>query len=248
MALKTTRDVNKLVLGLAGGGIAIGLGLAFLMELLLDRSVKRAVEVEKLSRLSNPALDSLSEWAPPPASRLAARRKAIVLRPNGNSHAAPWESDHFIRSYSEAIRDRLVLYFEFNRMHHKPKLVAVTGCSEGAGASTLAAGLAAALSETGDGKVLLVDMNVSRPEVQSFFQGAPACSLTEALTGEPAQAGENLYLATATSPDTTAAPAHPEKILRLDAAPESKRVRLHYFRHAAIQSDEHHPSHGAIHG
>ena len=50
--------------------------------------------------------------------------------------------------------------FPANRMTHKPKLVAVTDCSRRAGASTLAGGLAAALSETGDGKVLLVDMNV----------------------------------------------------------------------------------------
>jgi Mrp family chromosome partitioning ATPase len=42
-------------------------------------------------------------------------------------------------------------------MTHKPKLVAVTGCSIGAGASTIAAGLAAALSEMCEGKVLLVD-------------------------------------------------------------------------------------------
>jgi Mrp family chromosome partitioning ATPase len=42
-------------------------------------------------------------------------------------------------------------------MTHKPKLVGLTGCSAGAGASTIAAGLAAALSEMCDGKVLLVD-------------------------------------------------------------------------------------------
>jgi Flp pilus assembly CpaE family ATPase len=43
---------------------------------------------------------------------------------------------------------------------HKPKLVGVTGMSEEGGTSTLAAGLAASLSETNDGKVLLVDVNL----------------------------------------------------------------------------------------
>ena len=100
--------------------------------------------------------------------------------------------------FAETIRDRLILSFELNGVNHKPKLVAVTGCPEGAGTSTISAGIAAALSETGDGKVLLVDMNVGRPEVHPFFQGAPACSLAEALVGAPAPAGENLYLAVAT--------------------------------------------------
>jgi uncharacterized protein involved in exopolysaccharide biosynthesis/Mrp family chromosome partitioning ATPase len=202
IAFKTTRNLKKVVLGLAGGGIGLGLGLAFLIELLLDRSVRRPVEFEPLigipPMLSIPYLNGRN----PLRLRWPTGSKSIVsFRGNGHSPGAPWESDHFIRPYSEAIRDRLILYFEINRMYRKPKLVAVTGCSEGAGASTLAGGLAAALSETGDGKVLLVDMNVGRPEIHPFFGGAPACSLTEALVGEPAQAGENLYLATATSPD-----------------------------------------------
>ena len=46
-------------------------------------------------------------------------------------------------------------------MTHKPKLVAVTGLSKNAGASTLAAGLAETLSDTGNGKVLLFDKPVS---------------------------------------------------------------------------------------
>ena len=117
---------------------------------------------------------------------------------NGNGPAAPWEFDHPIRGFAETIRDRLILSFQLNGVNHKPKLVAVTGCPQGAGTSTISAGIAAALSETGDGKVLLVDMNVGRPEVHPFFQGAPACSLAEALVGAPAPAGENLYLAVAT--------------------------------------------------
>jgi Mrp family chromosome partitioning ATPase len=65
----------------------------------------------------------------------------------------------FLRPFCEAIRDRLALYFELNGMAVRPKLVAVTGLSKNAGASTLAAGLAAAISETGDGKVLLIDQS-----------------------------------------------------------------------------------------
>ena len=227
MAVKTTRDVKKLVLGLAGGGVALGLGLAFLIEMLLDRRVKRPLELETLlgipPMLSIPYLNGRN----PLRLRWPTGEKSILaFRRNGHS-AAPWESDHFIRPYTEAIRDRLVLYFQLNQMTHKPKLVAVTDCSGGAGASTLAGGLAAALSETGDGKVLLVDMNVGRPEIHPFFRGAPACSLREALVGEPAQAGENLYLAMATPPDAPQARLIPRRFY--DLMPHLKASDFDYI-------------------
>ena len=88
----------------------------------------------------------------------------------------------FHRPYCEAIRDRLGLYFELNHLTHKPKLVGVTGFSEAAGTSTLAAGLAASLSETNDGKVLLVDINLGPEDVHPFFKGKPAYSLTLLLS------------------------------------------------------------------
>ena len=103
-----------------------------------------------------------------------------------------------MRRYCDAIRDRLGLYFELNHLTHKPKLVGVAGLSDNAGASTLAAGLAASLSETNDGKVLLVDVNLGPEEVHSFFKGKPAYSLNAALKPkeEMASAADNLYLAT----------------------------------------------------
>jgi Mrp family chromosome partitioning ATPase len=120
---------------------------------------------------------------------------------------APWEAGHFIRPYCDAIRDRLGLYFELNHLTHKPKLVGVTGFSEAAGTSTLAAGLAASLSETNDGKVLLVDVNLGPEEVHSFFKGKPAYPLNAALksNGAIASVADNLYLATVGS--TNAGPA-----------------------------------------
>jgi Mrp family chromosome partitioning ATPase len=76
--------------------------------------------------------------------------------------------------------------------------VGVTSFSQGAGTSTLAAGLAAALSETDDGKVLLVDVNLGPDHVHPFFKGKPAYSLTTALKPPTPMdaASENLYLAT----------------------------------------------------
>jgi Mrp family chromosome partitioning ATPase len=113
-----------------------------------------------------------------------------------------------MRPYCDAIRDRLGLYFELNHLTHKPKLVGVAGFSGSAGASTLAAGLAASLSETNDGKVLLVDVNLGPQEVHPFFKGKPAYSLNAALKPKEkiASAADNLYLATV-GPSNTSGPA-----------------------------------------
>jgi polysaccharide biosynthesis transport protein len=150
---------QKIVLGVAGAGLVVGIAIALLNELLFDRSVKRRREIETQLRI--PLLLSIPYLAD---GRLRLHMQnagvASVSSANGSSNVAAWESDHFIRPFCEALRDRLVLYFERKKMTKTPKLVALTGCSRGAGASTIAAGLAAALSETCEGEVLLVDKEI----------------------------------------------------------------------------------------
>ena len=217
-AFRTTRDLKKTILALAGGGIAFGIALALLIELVVDRSIKRPLELT--TRLRIPML----LWIPYIAKKgfLALpwrdgsrRQSALALNASRRGEIAPWELGHFIRPFSEALRDRITLYFQVTGMIHKPKLVGVTGCAKGAGTSTLAGGLAAALSETGDGKVLLVDMNVGHATVHPFYRGASTCTLAQALVGEPAPAGENLYLAMATPPDAPHAQIIPKRFYEL---------------------------------
>ena len=195
---------NKIALGLAGGGIAMGIALALLRGLVLNRTVGRPLELE--TQLDIPLMLSIPyangqfalprNGSPTNPGALATRRHHPKL--------APWEAGHFVRPYCDAIRDRLGLYFELNHLTHKPKLVGVTGFSEDAGISTLAAGLAASLSETNDGKVLLVDVNLGPEEVHPFFKGKPAYPLNAALkpNGDIVSASENLYLAIVGSPNT----------------------------------------------
>lgn len=194
---------DKIAMSLAGGGLGAVIALVLLSELVLNHTVKRPLELEK--RLGAPLLLSI------PYNPNGNGRRRLPKKPdgtggngkNGEGRLAPWEADHFIRPYAVAIRDRLGLYFELNRMTHKPKLVGVTGFKGGNGTSTLAAGLAAALSEMGDGKVLLVDVNLGPHEVHPFFKGRPAVSLNTALeaNGEENQpAAENLYLAMVAPP------------------------------------------------
>ena len=196
---------RKLVLLLAGGGLGLGIAIALISELVLNRTVKRPLELEKQLRV--PLLLSIP-YAPGTEGRAmltaGTTGKEIDLYRNGNNgwNIAPWSPEHFIRPYCEAIRDRFGLYFELNHLTHKPKLVGVTSFSGKAGTSTLAAGLASALSETDEGKVLLVDVNLGPGEVHPFFQGKPAYPLAKALeqNGPMDAAADNLYLATIGSP------------------------------------------------
>jgi succinoglycan biosynthesis transport protein ExoP len=193
----TTR--NKIALGFAGGGLALGISLALLFEMVLNHSYKRRSEVEL--QLRSPVMLSIPYQGSNGRLRLPwknGQRASKETPDKSNASLAPWDVEHFIRPYSEAIRDRLGLYFELHGVTHKPKLIGVTGFGEGGGASTLAAGVAAALSETGDGKVLLVDVNAANGEVHPFFAGRPAASLTAAIEPQAAitSAADNLYLAT----------------------------------------------------
>jgi polysaccharide biosynthesis transport protein len=174
MGIRVTRDaLKKIVPGIAIAGLAIGTAIALLIELVLDRTIKRPHELE--SRLRIPLLLSIPNFA-------AAGQSRLRLQDSGHdpqkvfSEDDPMESDPseetgaLLRPFCDAIRDRLGLFFELNRMTHKPKLVAVTGLSKNAGASTLATGLAASLSEDGEGKVLLVDKPVGPKRFYDMLQ------------------------------------------------------------------------------
>jgi len=202
-----TKLRNRVALMLGFGGLAIGLGIALLWDLLLNRTVKRRSELEL--QLHTPVMMSIPHAGVNGRLRLPWKKgnRNGNAETNGAAAIAPWDSSHFMRPYAEAIRDRLGLYFELHGVKHKPKLIGFTGFSKEAGASSLAAGVAAALSETGDGKVLLVDVNSSNGEVHPFFEGRPAASLASAIEPKSSlpSAADNLYLATVNQPHAKAA-------------------------------------------
>jgi Mrp family chromosome partitioning ATPase len=227
-----TKKRDKIILGLAGGGIAFGIALALLRGLFLNRTVGRPLELETHLHiplmLSIPYSSGRNGHLALPPNGSPANAGALAKRPH-HSKLAPWEAGHFIRPYCDAIRDRLGLYFELNHLTHKPKLVGVAGFSEAAGTSSLAAGLAASLSETNDGKVLLVDVNLGPEEVHPFFKGKPAYSLNAALKRQSAiaSAADNLYLATVGSPN--AAPAQVGLKKFFDMMPNLKASDFDYI-------------------
>jgi uncharacterized protein involved in exopolysaccharide biosynthesis len=185
---RSKRDLKKVVMALAGGGVATGLALALVIELVLDRTIKRPMDLE--TRLSIPLLLSI------PNLGLADAR--LRLHDAGydpdNAEANNGDASELLRPFCEAIRDRLGLFFQMNRMTHKPKLVAVTGLSKNAGASTLAAGLAAALADTGDGKVLLFDKPVSPKRFYSMLSEFKSSDLDYVVFDMPSLGGASATL------------------------------------------------------
>jgi succinoglycan biosynthesis transport protein ExoP len=219
------RDGTKLQkarIGIIAGALVVAIGLAFILELFVDRTVKHAAEIESKFGLplflTIPLLhERRSRWP---------LLKNVPLLSNGNGHRNGKKSlpepkpmlpidetkadsldDVFngngsrlpLRPFFEALRDRLISYFEIKNLTHKPKLVAVTSCREGSGVSTFAAGLAASLSETGEGNVLLVDMSKQNGSPKQFIGGRLHCGLDDALEREKrdtALVQENLYVVT----------------------------------------------------
>ncbi len=192
-----TRQVGKLykvVSGLAVGGVAMGLGLAFCLELFLDQTVRRPGEVESLLGLplffAIPNIRGGLRNGRSPVARLHAA--------NGTPERKPrWPVSPQLSSYFDALRDRLLFYFEIRGLTKKPKLVAVTSCGDRSGVSTVAAGLAAALSKSGEGNVLLVDMNMEQHAPYHFRNGTASLGLDELLEGQDrteARVQDNLYV------------------------------------------------------
>lgn len=184
------------------GGISLGLGLAFLLEFGLDPRVKRVAQIER--KISQPVYMTIPHFVQTGATtsinehRLSQPNGAEAISPTTSTSSSE-EATPALRPYCEALRDRIVIYFERINLRRKPKLIGVTGCHENAGSSTIAEGLADALSEAGGGKVLLVDLHKQTCAMRSYVQGRPAMLLPDVLEqmdgSEEDREASGLYLA-----------------------------------------------------
>jgi polysaccharide biosynthesis transport protein len=207
-------DYKKLLklVGIAFGGcVGMGLGLAFALDMVLDRTVRRRTDVEKHLRV--PVFLTIPDMNWSGGLRFGRDKQEepteprLLLPPAAESGGEgvaglpilATQASNSLQGYADGLRERVMTFFSINNMDmKKPKLVAVTGCARGAGVSTLATGLAASLSKTGDGNVLLVDMNQDQGVAHSFYKGRPGCGLTDVLEPESradAQVQEKLFLA-----------------------------------------------------
>ena len=156
-------DKKKILLGLAGSGFALGIGLALLIELILDRRVKAPGELT--TRLHVPLLLSIPYLAKSQrGTKLIGddessdpKRRSLIT----TASALPSRigTPDQIKVWAESIRNRLLFGYEINRVNHKPKLIAVAGNAHGAGATTVAQNLSKAFADIDHTKVLYVDLN-----------------------------------------------------------------------------------------
>jgi len=236
-----TRDRSKslkIMVMLAGGGIAAGLAWAFAIEMLFDRTVKRPVDVERISKLplfiSIPRISSRARrrFAKQQSLALTAIEKADDAK-KGTSPAIASQPVYkappqLLYHFHETLRDRLIAYFESINLTHKPKLVAVTGLARRSGVTTVAAGLAQCLSETGEGNVLLVDMTAGHGSAQQFFKGQKVCGLDELLhTRNNALIQEKLYVVQESSNSENLSRNLPQRFTKL--VPQLKASDFDYI-------------------
>jgi uncharacterized protein involved in exopolysaccharide biosynthesis/Mrp family chromosome partitioning ATPase len=200
----------KLIFGIASSGLVLGLALAFLIEMVIDRRVSSPVEIR--TRLQLPLMmsipyirskDAIAKLIGTGMDRgLPGYSEDIRLAPESknNGSAKPDRSgEHFIAPYVAAMHDRIIFNFQINNINHKPKLVALTGLSQGAGTSTIAAGLAKAFADNGDRKVLLVNLDPEALAVQEHHSNSLFKALEDSQSERFRGASRNLYFASAST-------------------------------------------------
>lgn len=135
-----------------------------------------------------------------PTLKAAALAKPEDYGNGGTANAgtiAPWDDQHALNGHFDALRDKVITYFESKNLTHKPKLIAMTGLGQESGVTTIASGLAGSLSKTGEGNVLLVDMTLGHETAQKFYNGKNILNLDQVLesdTENDAKIENNLYV------------------------------------------------------
>lgn len=148
------------VLGIAVG-LVLGLGMAFLYEY-LDNTIKSNEEAEKVFGV--PVLGTI------PLEKMdkGVKRRLTIIEAPGSSAAESYR----------VLRNSL----DFINFEHEIKTLLITSAAPAEGKSTVAANLAASLSQAGK-KVVLVSCDFRRPTTEQFFQVNNIIGLSDVLLG-----------------------------------------------------------------
>jgi capsular exopolysaccharide synthesis family protein len=216
-------------------GLAAGLGLAFLMDL-LDNTLKDSREVERYLRLPNLAM--IPEAPKERESLYPAAESAEPKLTNGSSY-----KNQAVVSYNgrysmlgEAYRN-LRTGLMLSRAGSHPRLTLITSALPEEGKTTISVNTAIVLAHAG-GRVLLVDADLRIPQCHRRLGVTNGRGLTEVLTGlatpeESIQptAIENLFLMTSGQ-----TPPNPSELL---SSPQMRHLLEHLthgFDHIIIDS------------
>jgi Mrp family chromosome partitioning ATPase len=182
---RLVRLVLGLLLALAGG-----VGFAFFCAY-LDHSVKTPEDVQEklqlptLAYIPRTRLNTVcpaSQWSR--WTRLAAaRRQKVPIR---------WDLPVNVRRHYLAFREQLLLRANGSLPDHR--VIGVTSCCRCEGVSTVAANLAASLSEHSNGAVLLVDANMRSPSVHRIFRTKQSPGLADVLSCDHEGNGDELII------------------------------------------------------
>jgi len=178
-----------------GGCVGLGFAIAVVLEFFLDRSIRRPSQILRALRL--PVMLTIPDIHRKPSTLFSWRRRGNlkVMRPDkyaeGASALATWSPDNQMQTQIEGLRERVITYFDAREINRQPKLVGLTSSTKGAGVSSLAGGLAASLSRTGNGSVLLVDWNTGAGTTCSFYKGKAGYGPSEFMEAETSGDAEN---------------------------------------------------------
>jgi uncharacterized protein involved in exopolysaccharide biosynthesis/Mrp family chromosome partitioning ATPase len=174
------KKIYKLVAAVLFGLTGVGVGLAFVIELFLDGTLKRGKDVE--AKAGIPLFVTIPQFGANGRPRLKLSRKALkdpsMADETGlvrKGEIVPWEPADPMFEYYESLRDRVVMSYEGDP--RKPKLVAVTSCNRGAGTTRVSTGLAAALSRDVQRRVLYIGLEKNKVAVTAFHKGRPESEL-----------------------------------------------------------------------
>jgi uncharacterized protein involved in exopolysaccharide biosynthesis/Mrp family chromosome partitioning ATPase len=191
-AAQDTMKLYKLLAGVFFGMVGAGIALSFVIELVLDGSLKRSKDVEVNAGV--PLFVTVPLFGTNGRPRLKMSRKELKnvssLDETGlvrKGEIAPWEPSDPMFEYYESLRDRVVMSYEGDP--RKPKLVAVTSCNRGAGTTRISTGLAAALSRDVQRRVLYIGLEKNKVAVTAFHKGRPESEFSPDM-GENIQNGE----------------------------------------------------------
>ena len=223
--LRVPSETSKMALVAFVALAGLGVGAAGFWEFIVNPTFTRGEDVK--SMLAAPFLLSIPfvGGASPRRGPRGFGRRFVMDRWNREDEekettegalvtpqVAIWSTEHKLKPYHEALRDRVVMHFEENQLRHKAKLLGITSFGNNGGVSTTAEGLAATLSEIGDGRVLLVDLTDKEQGVHPFFDGRPpTCDLERALDPQIAKSPTDktaYFKASATGDSTIAQPTN----------------------------------------
>lgn len=195
--IRVTSKAIKFAAVAAVAGFAIGIGFAFLKDLILDRTIKRPVDVARHAGLN--LYLSIPRFSGRKQNQKALPQKALADGKSDKDPVKPGgggiEPDGRLQPYYDTLRDRVIGFFESENLTHKPKLIALAGVGTNANDASVAAGLASSLSETEGGNVLYVDMTTGQGSAQQFFKGRAVGSIDDALESkDTAQVQQNLFV------------------------------------------------------